>query len=142
MAQSIKFNDDIYIDSSGVTHNKTSLDKILTYSTTETKIGTWIDGRPLYRKVLTSPGLATATKKTILYNINNVKQMWIEKAFIEQTNQGRVVVLPEVGYNGELTSKTDVWIEKSDNCVYLYSNGGWGNEWVFYIILNYTKTTD
>lgn len=49
MAQSIKFKDDIYIDSSGVTHNKTSLDKILTYSTTETKIGTWIDGKPLYR---------------------------------------------------------------------------------------------
>lgn len=26
-----------------------------TYSTTETKIGTWIDGKPIYRKVVTLP---------------------------------------------------------------------------------------
>lgn len=142
MAQSIKFKDDIYIDSSGVVHNKTPLDKILTYSTSETVIGTWIDGRPIYRKVLKFTGLSTGIVKAVSYNISNaVNQIWIEKGFIESSS-GRVITLPEVGYNGDLTSKTDIWIEKSESSVKLYSNGGWNSNWTFYITLNYTKAKD
>lgn len=112
------------------------------YSTSETVIGTWIDGRPIYRKVLKFTGLSTATVKTVSYNISNaVNQIWIEKGFVESST-GRIVTLPEVGYNGDLTSKTDIWIEKSESSVKLYSNGGWNSDWTFYITLNYTKTKD
>lgn len=47
-----------------------------------------------------------------------------------------------VGYDGDLAQKIDVWVETQENVVKLYSNGGWGNDWTFYVIINYTKTTD
>ena len=110
------------------------------YSTTEKIIGTWIDGKPLYRKVLSTVGLAGNTKKSIAYNIDNLDKIWIENGCA--INALRIVTVPMVGYNGNLSEKVDVWIEKQENVVKLYANGGWGNDWTFYIIINYTKTTD
>lgn len=117
--------------------NKARLEE---YSTTEKIIGTWIDGKPIYRKVLNSAGLAGNTKKSIAYNIDNLDKIWIENGFA--INALRIVTVPMVGYNGNLSEKVDVWIEKQENVVKLYANGGWGNDWTFYIIINYTKTTD
>lgn len=110
-----------------------------TYSTNETRIGTWM-GKPLYRKVLSTVGLSAETKKSINYNITNPDKIWIAGGFVYSTR--RVVTLPMVGYNGDLTQRVDVWVETIENVVKLYSNGGWGNDWTFYIIINYTKTTD
>lgn len=110
-----------------------------TYSTNETRIGTWM-GKPLYRKVLSTVGLSGETKKSINYNITNLDKIWIVGGFAY--NDVRVVTLPMVGYNGDLAQKVDVWVETIENVVKLYSNGGWGNDWTFYIIINYTKTTD
>ena len=110
-----------------------------TYSTNETRIGTWM-GKPLYRKVLSTVGLSGETKKSINYNITNTDKIWIAGGFVYSI--GRIVTLPMVGYNGDLVQKVDVWVEKQENVVKLYSNGGWGNDWTFYIIINYTKTTD
>ena len=110
-----------------------------TYSTNETRIGTWM-GKPLYRKVLSTIGLSVETKKSINYNITNPDKIWIAGGFAYSI--GRIVTLPMIGYNGDLSEKVDVWVEKQENVVKLYSNGGWGNDWTFYIIINYTKTTD
>ena len=114
--------------------------KLEEYSTTEKIIGRWIDGKPIYRKVLNSVGLAGNTKKSIAYNIDNLDKIWIENGFA--INALRIVTVPMVGYNGNVSDKVDVWIEKQENVVKLYSNGGWGKDWTFYIILNYTKSTD
>lgn len=110
-----------------------------TYSTNETRIGTWM-GKPLYRKVLSTVGLAGETKKAIAYNITNPDKIWIVGGFVYSDR--RVVTLPMVGYDGDITQKIDVWVETQENVVKLYSNGGWGNDWTFYVIINYTKTTD
>lgn len=110
-----------------------------TYSTNETKIGTWM-GKPLYRKLLSTVGLSSETKKSINYNITNPDKIWIVGGFIYSAS--RIVTLPMVGYNCDLAQKVDVWVETLENVVKLYSNGGWGNNWTFYIIINYTKTTD
>lgn len=110
-----------------------------TYSTNETRIGTWM-GKPLYRKVLSTVGLAGETKKAIAYNITNPDKIWIVGGFVYSDK--RVVTLPMVGYVGDLAQKIDVWVETKENVVKLYSNGGWGNDWTFYVIINYTKTTD
>lgn len=110
-----------------------------TYSTNETRIGTWM-GKPLYRKVLSTVGLAGETKKAIAYNITNPDKIWIVGGFVYSDR--RVVTLPMVGYDGDITEKIDVWVETQENVVKLYANGGWGNDWTFYVIINYTKTTD
>ena len=110
------------------------------YSTEEQAIGKWIDGKPIYRKVVSTIGLTGSTKKSIAYNIDNLDKIWIENGFA--INALRIVTVPMVGYNGNVSEKIDVWIEKQENVVKLYSNGGWGTDWTFYIILNYTKITD
>lgn len=110
------------------------------YSTNEVVIGRWIDGKPIYRKVVSTIGLTGSTKKSIAYNIDNLDKIWIENGFA--INALRIVTVPMVGYNGNVSDKVDVWIEKQENVVKLYSNGGWGTDWTFYIILNYTKITD
>lgn len=115
------------------------LNNLNEYSTDEIKIGTWM-GKPLYRKVLSTVGLPGATKKSINYNITNPDKIWIAGGFA--CSIVRIVTIPMVGYNGNLSEKLDVWVEKQENVVKLYANGGWGNDWTFYIIINYTKTTD
>lgn len=110
-----------------------------TYSTNETRIGTWM-GKPLYRKVLSTVGLASETKKSINHNITNLDKIWVVGGFA--CSSRRVVTLPLIGYNGDLTQKVDVWEETKENAVKLYANGGWGDDWTFYIIINYTKATD
>ena len=42
------------------------------YSTNEIKIGTWIDGKPLYRKVVDIGTLPNATTKHVAHNIANI----------------------------------------------------------------------
>lgn len=47
------------------------------YSTTETKIGTWIDGKPIYRKVLSgtigSSGYTSVTHNLSIESVINIK---------------------------------------------------------------------
>lgn len=52
--------------------NINSLDDRDNYSTTEKVIGTWIDGKPLYRKVYSISGDMTASAWTTLVSISNV----------------------------------------------------------------------
>lgn len=41
-----------YLDTTGIMHNKTSLDKILNYSTEEQIVGKWINGKDVYKRVI------------------------------------------------------------------------------------------
>ena len=43
------------------------------YSTDETVIGTWIDGKPIYRKVIDFGALPNANTKSVAHNINDIK---------------------------------------------------------------------
>lgn len=108
------------------------------YSTSEKKIGKWMN-KNLYRKIVMINGLSFNVVESASYNISDADQVWIENAFGVSTGPGRVVTLPMVGYNGDLTSKCDIWVEKSEGVIKMFSNGGWGADWWFYVILNYTK---
>ena len=46
-----------------------------TYSTTETKIGKWHDGKDLYRKVVVYTNPLTGGENTIPHNISNVSEI-------------------------------------------------------------------
>lgn len=50
-------------------YNPNNIEK---YSTKEIKIGTWIDGKPLYRKVVDIGTLPNATTKHVAHNISNI----------------------------------------------------------------------
>lgn len=126
-SENIEYNDDTL---------KNYLDAENIFSLEETVIGKY-KGKPLYRKIIEATGLSTSTRKSVPFNIENYDKIWIENSFVESSS--RTVTLPEVGYNGELNSKTDVWVEKTTNTIDFYSNGGWNSDWSFTVILNYTK---
>ena len=105
----------------------------LNYSTKETIIGTWIDEKPLYRKVITSTG-NTGDNVAIPHNISNLKV--VTKATIFATNNN--------GTNYHDESVDYPLYVKVINPSNIYSNisPGFAGGWVVYIILEYTKTTD
>ena len=116
------------------------VNKLVTYSTEEQSVGKWINNKPIYRKVITFKGLAEKMVMTIDCNINNCDNIWIESQFIVSDSK-YVCILPMVGYNVTVgDSVTYSWL--MNTTLNIYSSGGWGDDWTFYIILNYTKTID
>ena len=107
------------------------------YSTAEQRIGTWIDGKPLYRKVVSQIGFSNGIT-SVEHNISNVDMIWIENAFM--TAYGQTQMLPLYLYNS--ATETDPVSAKVDKTNFqIITNSGWGN-WTVYAILHYTKTTD
>lgn len=124
--------------------DKTKLDNGEVYSTAETRIGTWIDGKPLYRKVIVATNIATNTENSIAVSdasIISVKK--IEGYYIG-------------GGGGNIASSGTLLGADSDNTrsyvFYSPANGSLksycgvyntGNgKYDTHIILEYTKTTD
>lgn len=75
MAKSIKFKNDIYLDSKSIVHNLTSLSDILNYSDEEVIVGKWIDGKTLYRKSVEFGSFPNDSSKLIPHNIASIRQV-------------------------------------------------------------------
>lgn len=115
-----------------------SVDNKNNYSTEETVIGKWIDGKPIYRKVFSDPNNSWGASDNIIGNITNLKEPTSIKA----------IAFNDTGVSG--------WVENNEGgesrCyAYIKSNG----EVHFYrsdirdgiaypkkVITEYTKTTD
>ena len=107
-----------------------------TYSINEIKVGTWIDGKPLYRKVLSISQLARNTQELISHNINDVDFIYV-KMFMAYK--------PSSHYSRPL-----MFSENPSNC-YVQANRTYFEYKLYdfdtantmaYAILEYTKTTD
>ena len=107
------------------------------YSTNEVKIGTWIDGKPLYRKVIT--GLKSPSQNGVWKNIYtepDAEMLMVEKLLF-YTDNGKILELnyaEGVGifyaiYRNEIQSYISV------------NQSNFGNKDML-LILNYTKATD
>jgi hypothetical protein len=109
------------------------------YSTSERIIGTWIDGKPLYRKVIDCGALPNNATKAINHNVTNVNYMvkvegtaWnptIKNAF--PLNLSRPS--SPTGAIGLWYDETQIKIETATD------RSAWTKT---YVILEYTKTTD
>lgn len=140
MAKSYKLKDDNYIDSSSVVHNRIKLKDILTYSTQEIRIGTWIDGKPLYRKTIKIENTALAVgDNNIAHGISNLNQCI--KAELSKNGSH---VFPYFNYNAnnQTLSMTFISNVNSTNITIRLMNDSWGSGNVWYATLYYTKTTD
>lgn len=122
------------------------INNLNTYSTEEKRVGTWIDGKPLYRKTITFNTIIQMNKTTsITHNIENAKNIFIDfSASFMEANIGKSDYLsynfPLIGYDGNITDKSYCYVDLTN--INFYSNGGWGENWTKHITLNYTKTTD
>lgn len=112
------------------------------YSTTEQRIGTWIDGKPLYRKTIaytttsTVGALNTATSVSIPHNISNFKQL-VRAEATDSINLHYPLM------NGTNTVSNATFIHSAnDTYVYLKIINDTFTARTYYITLEYTKTTD
>lgn len=124
--------------------NSTNITNIINaevYSTSEIKTNkTWIDGKPIYRKVIFFTTTISANNLfTLAHNISNLSYYKITEAVVK-SNSGLSYTLPMVGYNNSLTDKMFCYMDATN--IYFYSNGAWGSIWTKYVTIEYTKTTD
>ena len=114
------------------TTKKVPFEPLVEYSTDEKMIGYWIDGKPLYRKTVTTVVVNGSISGTSIENIEHCKS--IQWSFKNTNNHG---VTGSPTYNGA-------------NMYYDYPNliirgegfAAWAINQVVHIIIEYTKTTD
>lgn len=96
MAKSIKLKDNTYIDSSSIVYNKNKLSEILTYFTDEKIVGTWINNKPIYRKVFSLNKLANNSTLIISHDINNLGIVIAATMTWYDTTDNRWLVSPRI----------------------------------------------
>lgn len=138
-------NDDnsIYVRNNGVYEEFIKKSEEV-YSTEEQVIGTWIDGKPLYRKVVEMRNMTKDNYKMKAHNIQNMKYARIVDVSMQRGNQSSGnFQLFSVGNVGGKYNDTQVGFDTyiDSNCVYVYCNGD-RTLFVGTAIIEYTKTTD
>lgn len=108
------------------------------YSTEETRIGKWIDGKPIYRKVVDLGNLLNANSKLVAHNIANIDFVTsISGLVVSATNHYNI---PWTGtplmLNGAIicirADRTNIGIANTTNL----------SSYTAYAFIEYTKTTD
>lgn len=114
------------------------------FSESEQIIGTWIDGKPLYRKVVvTYDTVQTDIPCAIAHGVTGWDKMWIDlgNSFFYESNRKRSLPLEQTSYTSTNGSdKCHAYVEA--DYIYIVSVGGWGTGWEKVITLNYTKVND
>ena len=111
-----------------------------TYSTEEQAVGTWIDGKTIYRKVINFGALPNATKKEVQHNISNISNFTkIEGVAIRNDETKFTQSLPLVYKNTEMFYNTALAV---DNTIIEIQTAGDRSMFNGYVTLEYTKTVE
>ena len=114
------------------------------FSTVETRIGTWIDGKPLYRKVVSTTEVMDEDVNLVVpHGITDIDKIWIDfgNSYYYRAEDKRGLTLIQTFYTTtQSQDRTSAYVD--ENNVHLISTGGWNENWEKVITLNYTKTTD
>jgi hypothetical protein len=109
------------------------------YSTTEKVVGTWINGKPIYRKVIDFGTFPNSTYKEVQHNISNL-QSFVKIDGIAIRNDNDFWQAIPLTYRGADTSyNTALTVTKSKVVITCDADR---SEFNGYVILEYTKTTD
>ena len=106
------------------------------YSTSETIVGEWIDGTPVYQKVVNFGALPNNTSKSVAHNITNMGYIISADAFMSKADYSAQYFIPVVNVsslNGQVSlgiTHTNIYITtKSDQSSYT----------ICYVVMRYTK---
>ena len=111
------------------------VDNPFTYSTTETKIGTWIDGKPLYRKVIDFGYLPDTDTKKISTGLTNVKYHSM-MCITNDSESSLALTVPDTFGTAPMRLFID-----SEGLLSINTQSD-RTSFYAYVILEYTKTTD
>lgn len=111
------------------------------YSTEEQRIGTWIDGKPLYRRVFEAP-IADASGTWNILNVftESVSGIFFNAWSINPSN-GDIEPLPTTAGSGTSLAPTKVAFEPGAG-IKAYNVGAWYVGRTVRSVLKYTKNTD
>lgn len=116
------------------------------YSTEEKRIGTWIDGKPLYQITFTGTLPASGTLSSVISlqsvsslgidRVTSVDSLTVQKPSTGQTAYGG---LPGGEYSANSTNNGIYYFIRSDNTLscLIYSNSRWSD--TYYVTIKYTK---
>lgn len=104
------------------------------YSTEETVIGKWIDGKPIYRKVYNEGTIGNWTSSTILDTLP-ISTM-IRGDLIYCSDSDNTII------NYQTSADARAMVMVNGNDIKLLVNGTGGRKKPFIVIIEYTKTTD
>lgn len=107
------------------------------YFTTETVIGTWIDGKPIYRKVIANEVDMVNGSEISLSSISNMSSL-VSIQSKELKVSDNVVFYNN--YYDSSTNKFNLFHYIANNSLYLYA--GSNTHYTTTVIIEYTKTTD
>ena len=119
-----------------------------TYSNNEMVIGKWIDGRPIYRKVIDLGTLPNTDTVRIPHNINDLDRIISMRGMAKSSTQNLLLPFPYgtgndgVNSNGTVKVNTvpiNIYEQTGNIVVYTLSDR---SNMTGYVILEYIKTTD
>ena len=119
--------------------NTTKITNLQTYSTNETNTGQiWIDGKPIYRKVVDLGSLGSQTQ--ISYG-NQIDTITSFSGYIYQDNGGNMSLIE---YTSSLWRAITYAVSSHHtmNVLINRSNTSAWSDWKLKIVIEYTKTTD
>jgi hypothetical protein len=107
-------------------------------STEEVKTGEyWIDGKPLYRKVISCGALPNSTSKLVNHNISDIDNIRMY-GFAVRTRDRRTFPLPFSSADGV----GHIQLDLTSTQIQITTNNDRSSFNTSYVILEYTKTTD
>lgn len=109
------------------------------YSETETKIGTWIDGKPIYRKIIDFGALPNTSEKQVLHNITNLKMVVSMVGTSKNPNLNVIFNIP-LSSTSSLSSNIYMFATATGITIGTGSDRTAFTE--TYVAIEYTKTTD
>lgn len=112
-----------------------------TYSTSEQVVGTWIDGKPIYRKVFTQQNMNTITD--VATNVDSMVKM---ECLVRQTTYNDWRNVPWLYVQGSSYGNYGwaggFYYSTSDNKIYFQTGSNLSDINRLIMIIEYTKTTD
>lgn len=106
------------------------------YSTEETIVGTWIDGKPIYRKTINFGSLPNNNVKKVSHGILNI-DTFVSINGITFTSEKTATALPYA--HSDSTNEVSLFIEGTNVAIRTFGNKT--NYTKTYVTLEYTKTT-
>ena len=112
-------------------------DKGEVYSTTETRVGTWTDGKPLYRKVV---ALSSLNQTISITDFNLIDKIIDYEVVFKVYSNNFIFKLPDI--NGAYNTQTIGYFTNGTFVVQSRRELASGDFKYGYLIYKYTKTTD
>lgn len=107
------------------------------YSTNETVIGKWIDGKPIYQKTILCGALPNNSQKTVSHNISNIDKIvnYYGVSMASGSSYKTTILLNH-------TASANTWTFVNNQYVGLGTTSNRSDYDKTYVTIEYTKTTD